>query len=138
MAPQLKPGNIMENGVADPCAGYGSGPPTNGAGSVRPKNIRIRIRNTDGKACASDLDPFVIRESGPDVVWLRDGGLVRLQDDLCPVVVHVQRSQDQDQPARTDISYNLYLFIRSVLLEAVFRIWIQGQWIRIQEGKNYP
>jgi hypothetical protein len=72
------------------------------------------------------------------VVWLRDGGLVRLQDDLCPVVVHVQRSQDQDQPARTDISYNLYLFIRSVLLEAVFRIWIQGQWIRIQEGKNYP
>jgi hypothetical protein len=104
MAPQLT-GNIMENGVADPCAGYGSGPLTNGSRFVRSKNtriLRIRIRNTDGKASASDLDPFVIRESGPDVVRLRDGGLVRLQDDLGPVVVHVQRSQDQDQPARTD------------------------------------
>jgi hypothetical protein len=69
---------------------------------IRTSDKRIRIRNTGGKACASDLDPFVIRESGPDVVWLGDGGLVRLQDDLCPVVVHVQRSQDQDQPARTD------------------------------------
>ena len=44
-----------------------------------------------------DLDPLVVREAGPDVVRLGDGRLVRLQDDLGPVVVDVQRAQDEDE-----------------------------------------
>ena len=46
----------------------------------------------------SNLNPFIIRQSWPNMVRLRDSGLVRLQDNLGSVIVHVQGSQDQDQP----------------------------------------
>lgn len=31
------------------------------------------------------------------MVWLRDGGLVWLQDHLRPVIVHMQGTQNQDE-----------------------------------------
>ena len=40
--------------------------------------------------CDLNLDPLVICQSWPDVVRLRDRGLVRLQDDLGSVVVHME------------------------------------------------
>lgn len=43
------------------------------------------------------LDPLLVRQSGPDVVWLCDRGLVWLQDHLRAVVVHMQGTQDQDE-----------------------------------------
>ncbi len=47
-----------------------------------------------------DLHPLLVRQRRPDVVHLGDRRLVRLQDDLRAVVVHVQRAQDQDQPRK--------------------------------------
>ena len=41
------------------------------------------------------------------MMGFRDRGLVRLEDDLGPVVVHVQGPQDQDQP--THRSVNIFL-----------------------------
>ena len=43
------------------------------------------------------LDPFLVREGWPDVMGLRDGRLVWFQDHLGPVVVDVERPQDQDE-----------------------------------------
>lgn len=43
------------------------------------------------------LDPLLISQSRPDVMWLSDGGFVRLQDYLCTVIVHMEGSQDQDE-----------------------------------------
>ena len=36
-----------------------------------------------------DLHPLLVRQTGPDVVGLGDGRLVRLQNHLGSVVVHV-------------------------------------------------
>lgn len=44
------------------------------------------------------FDPFLIRERGPDVMWLCDGRLVRFQDHLGTVIVHMEGSEDQDEP----------------------------------------
>ena len=44
-----------------------------------------------------DLDPLLVGERRPDVVRLRHGRLVRLQHHLRPVVVDVQRAQDEDE-----------------------------------------
>ena len=44
-----------------------------------------------------NLNPVVIGERGPDVVLLRDDGLVGAQEQLGLVLVDVQSSQDQDQ-----------------------------------------
>ena len=38
------------------------------------------------------LNPLLVRERRPDVVRLRDDGLVRAEDDLRAVLGHVQRS----------------------------------------------
>lgn len=43
------------------------------------------------------LDPFLISQSGPDVVWFCNSSLVWLQDHLCPVIVHMQGTQNQDE-----------------------------------------
>ena len=43
------------------------------------------------------LDPLLISQSGPDMVWLCNSRLVWLQDHLCPVIVHVQGTQNQDE-----------------------------------------
>lgn len=43
------------------------------------------------------LDPLLISQRGPDVMGLGDGRFVRLQDDLGPVVVDMERSEDQDE-----------------------------------------
>mmetsp|Transcript_51851 Transcript_51851/g.121766 ORF Transcript_51851/g.121766 Transcript_51851/m.121766 type:complete len:1251 (+) Transcript_51851:175-3927(+) len=41
--------------------------------------------------------PLVVRERRPDVVGLRDGRLVRLEDHLGAVVVDVERAEDEDE-----------------------------------------
>lgn len=41
-----------------------------------------------------NFDPFFICQSGPDVMGLSDGGLIRLQDNFGTVVVHVKCSQN--------------------------------------------
>ena len=41
--------------------------------------------------------PLLVSEGGPDVMGLRDGGFVRLQDDLGTVCVYVEGSQNQNQ-----------------------------------------
>lgn len=43
------------------------------------------------------LDPLLVSQSGPDMVWLCNGRLVWLQDHLRPVIVHVQGTQNQDE-----------------------------------------
>ena len=43
------------------------------------------------------LDPLLVSQSGPDVVWFRDRRLVWLQDHLRPVVIHMQGAQNQDE-----------------------------------------
>ena len=43
------------------------------------------------------LDPLLVSQRGPDVVWLCDSGFVWLQDHLRPIVVHVQSTQNQDE-----------------------------------------
>lgn len=43
------------------------------------------------------LDPLLISQSWPDVVWLSDGGFVRFQDHLRTVIVYMEGSQNQDQ-----------------------------------------
>mmetsp|Transcript_8139 Transcript_8139/g.19407 ORF Transcript_8139/g.19407 Transcript_8139/m.19407 type:complete len:378 (-) Transcript_8139:6017-7150(-) len=43
-----------------------------------------------------NVDPLVVGETRPHVVWLGDCRLVGLQDDLCAIRIHVQRPQDQD------------------------------------------
>ena len=45
-----------------------------------------------------NLDPFLVGQGRPDVMRLRDGRLVRLEDHLSPVVVDVHRAQDQNKP----------------------------------------
>lgn len=44
-----------------------------------------------------DLDPFLIGECGPDVMGLSDCRLVRFQDHLCTIIVHMKGSKDQDK-----------------------------------------
>lgn len=44
------------------------------------------------------LDPLLVSERGPNMMWLCDGCLVRFQDHLGTVIVDVQSSEDQDQP----------------------------------------
>ena len=44
------------------------------------------------------LDPLLISEAGPHMVGLSDDGLVRLQDHARLVHIHVEGSQDEDQP----------------------------------------
>ena len=39
-----------------------------------------------------DLDPFIIRQAGPNMMRFRNGRLVRFQNDLGTIVVHVERS----------------------------------------------
>lgn len=43
------------------------------------------------------LDPLLVSQSGPDVVWFCNSSLVWLQDHLCPVIVHMQGTQNQDK-----------------------------------------
>lgn len=43
------------------------------------------------------LDPLLVGERWPDVMRLRDGGLVRFQDHFGAVIVDVEGSQDQDK-----------------------------------------
>ena len=43
------------------------------------------------------LHPLLVAERRPDVMRFGDGRLVRLQDQLRPVVVHMQRAQDQNE-----------------------------------------
>src|SRR6218665_1560342 len=50
-----------------------------------------------------DLHPLLIRKRRPDVMWLRDRRFVRLKDHLCPVVVYVQSSKDQNQPGERGV-----------------------------------
>ena len=45
-----------------------------------------------------DLDPVFVRQRRPDVVLLRDDGLVRAQHELRLVLVDVERSQDEHEP----------------------------------------
>lgn len=47
------------------------------------------------------LDPLLVGERGPDVMRLSDGGLVWFQDHLGTVIVHVQSSEDQDEPGES-------------------------------------
>lgn len=42
-------------------------------------------------------NPLLISEGRPDVMRLSNGGLIRFQDDLGPVSVHVQSSQYQNE-----------------------------------------
>lgn len=44
-----------------------------------------------------NLNPFLVGQRGPDVMGLCDGSLVRLQNHLGTVIVHMERSQDQDE-----------------------------------------
>ena len=67
--------------------------------------------NSNYLKCRYYLDPLVVGECGPDVMGLRDSGLVRLQNDLGPVVVHVQGTQDQDQPRTASHPFYLLLII---------------------------
>mmetsp|Transcript_100977 Transcript_100977/g.289830 ORF Transcript_100977/g.289830 Transcript_100977/m.289830 type:complete len:466 (-) Transcript_100977:385-1782(-) len=46
-----------------------------------------------------DVDPLVVGQARPHVVRLGDGGLVRLEDDLGAVRIHMQGTQDQDHAA---------------------------------------
>lgn len=46
------------------------------------------------------LDPLLVCERGPDVMGLRDGGLVRLQQDLSSLRVDVQGTEDEDQTGK--------------------------------------
>lgn len=43
------------------------------------------------------LDPLLVSERGPDVMWLCDRRLVGFQDHLGAVIVDVERSEDQDE-----------------------------------------
>ena len=43
------------------------------------------------------LDPLLVRQRRPDVMRLGDGGLVRLQHHLGPVIVDVQGTQNEDE-----------------------------------------
>ena len=45
-----------------------------------------------------NLDPLLVIEGRPDVMGLCDCSLVRLEQDLCSVVVHVQCSKYQNEP----------------------------------------
>ena len=47
--------------------------------------------------CDLYSDPLFVRQSGPNMVWLCDGRLVWLQDDLCPVSVDVEGPQNQHE-----------------------------------------
>ena len=52
------------------------------------------------------LDPLLIGEAGPHMVGLSDDGLVRLQDHACLVHIHVEGSQDEDQPGEGGVGGN--------------------------------
>lgn len=43
------------------------------------------------------FDPFLVSQGGPDMVWFCNSCLVWLQDHLCPVIVHMQGTQNQDE-----------------------------------------
>lgn len=45
------------------------------------------------------FDPVVVAERGPDVMRLRQCGLVRLQQDFGSLGVNVERAQNEDQTA---------------------------------------
>ena len=45
-----------------------------------------------------DHVPLLVLEGGPEVVWLGDGVLVGLEDDLGPVGVDEEGPQDEDEP----------------------------------------
>ena len=47
-----------------------------------------------------NADPLLVAQSRPDVVRLRDGGLVWLQDDLCPLRVDVEGPQNQNETGK--------------------------------------
>lgn len=57
------------------------------------------------------LHPLLVRQRRPDVMSLCYRRLVRLQDHLRPVVVHMERTQDQDQ-SRKRLSNEMGLLLR--------------------------
>ena len=71
-----------------------------------------------------DLHPVLVGQRGPDVVDLGHRRLVRLQDDLRLVVVHMQRSQDQDQTGeclkQTVIVVSIYMMCSSFVVITSF------------------
>lgn len=49
------------------------------------------------------FDPLLRGECGPDVMWLSDGGFVRLQSYLRLIVVHMKSAEDEDQARKRGI-----------------------------------
>ena len=69
-----------------------------------------------------NLDPLLVRERRPDVMRLRHCRLVRLQDDLRPVVVDVQCSQYEDETReRLRNENHTYSLIQNNILRTFFK-----------------
>ena len=73
------------------------------------------------------LDPFLISEGWPDVVGLCDGCLVWFQDHLGPVVVDMERPQDQDETREGLQTHktNALVTQRGSICYLIFTLWLR-------------
>mmetsp|Transcript_98960 Transcript_98960/g.262867 ORF Transcript_98960/g.262867 Transcript_98960/m.262867 type:complete len:658 (-) Transcript_98960:4864-6837(-) len=80
------------------------------------------------------VDPLVVCEAWPDVVRLRHGRLVRLQDHLGAVRIHMQCAQDQDHAAERGVGRNR---LQPVVVEVEqHHLWLRGFQDQITELLN--
>mmetsp|Transcript_39065 Transcript_39065/g.93686 ORF Transcript_39065/g.93686 Transcript_39065/m.93686 type:complete len:373 (-) Transcript_39065:1226-2344(-) len=78
------------------------------------------------------LDPLLVRERRPDVVRLRDRRLVRAQDDLAALRVHVQRPQDEHQAREGRVRGN---GVQPVVVQVEEQhLWLRGAQDEVAEA----
>mmetsp|Transcript_59082 Transcript_59082/g.126987 ORF Transcript_59082/g.126987 Transcript_59082/m.126987 type:complete len:290 (-) Transcript_59082:3391-4260(-) len=70
------------------------------------------------------MDPLIVREARPHVVRLCHRGLVRLQDDLGAVGIHMQRTKDEDHAAERSVGGDR---LQPVIVEVEEdHLWLRG------------